>query len=385
MFFLDFKKKLVGIKQSEEVKKIKVIISGGGTGGHIFPAISIANALKAKDPSIEILFVGAEGKMEMERVPAAGYQIVGLPVRGFERKLTLRNVKVLLNLMKSLKLAKSVIRSFQPDIAVGVGGYASGPLLKIASKFGVPCLLQEQNSYAGVTNKLLAQKAAKICVAYDQMDRFFPADRIVKTGNPVRQNLLDPSVTREEAAKFFGIDSSKKVILVLGGSLGARTINNSIIAQMAEIGKREDVVVIWQTGKLYIENAKAALAKTPTSNLIATDFIARMDYAYRLADVVVSRSGASTVSELCILAKPVIFVPSPNVAEDHQTKNAMALVEKKAALIVTDANAPTEMVKKALELVDNEQTCTALGKEIGKLALPNAASDIADEVLRLIK
>ena len=367
------------------MKKIKVIISGGGTGGHIFPAISIANALKAKDPTIEILFVGAEGKMEMERVPAAGYQIVGLPVRGFERKLTLRNIKVLFNLMKSLKLAKSVIRSFEPDIAVGVGGYASGPLLKIASKFGIPCLLQEQNSYAGVTNKLLAQKAARICVAYDKMERFFPANRIVKTGNPVRQNLLDPSITREEAAKFFGIDPSKKVILVLGGSLGARTINNSIIAQLETIAKRPDVVVIWQAGKLYIENAKATLAKTPVSNLIVTDFIARMDYAYRLADVVVSRSGASTVSELCILAKPVIFVPSPNVAEDHQTKNAMALVEKEAALMVRDANAPAEMVQKALDLVDDAQACAVLGKKIGKLALPNAASDIADEVLRLVR
>ena len=305
-------------------KNMRVLISGGGTGGHIFPAVSIANEIKSRYPHAEILFVGAESRMEMEKVPAAGYKIVGLPVYGFDRRNLLRNFKVLWNLLKSIAMARKVVKEFRPDIAVGVGGYASGPTLWAASHMGIPTLLQEQNGYAGVTNKLLASKAEAICVAYEGMERFFPADRIVMTGNPVRQDLFNSTLSREEAVEFFGLDASKKTILVVGGSLGARTINQSIAQHINDI-KDSNVQLIWQTGKSYDADAQALLEATPCNNMKQMAFISRMDMAYKAADLVISRAGASSISELCLLEKPVILVPSPNVAEDHQTKNAEAL------------------------------------------------------------
>ena len=321
--------------------KPKFIISGGGTGGHIFPAISIANALKKRLPDCEILFVGALGRMEMERVPAAGYPIEGLPVSGFDRKNLLRNVKVLMNLFRSLMLARRIIRRFQPDVAIGVGGYASAPTLRAASAFGIPTVIQEQNSYAGVTNKLLAKKAARICVAYEGMERFFPKDKIILTGNPVRQDLFSVAPGTKEAYDFFNLDPTKKTILVVGGSLGARTVNQSIIAGLEKLAKT-DIQIIWQTGKFYIENAHAAAEPFACKNLIVTDFVSRMDLAYSIADLVISRAGASSISELCLLAKPVILVPSPNVAEDHQTQNALALVRKDAAVMIKDVDAKNQ-------------------------------------------
>ena len=362
----------------------KFIISGGGTGGHIFPAISIANALKKHLPDAEILFVGALGRMEMERVPAAGYPIKGLPVSGFDRKNMLRNVKVLINLFRSIVKAHGIIRRFKPDVAIGVGGYASAPTLRAASAFGVPTVLQEQNSYAGVTNKLLDKKAKRICVAYEGMDRFFPKDKIVLTGNPVRQDLFSVGPKTKEAYQFFNLDSKKKTILVVGGSLGARTVNQSIIAGLEKLAKT-DVQLIWQTGKFYIEDARKAAEPFASPNLIVTDFVSRMDYAYSIADLVVSRAGASSISELCLLAKPVILIPSPNVAEDHQTQNALALVRKDAAIMIKDIDAKEQLVIKALELIENEEELKKLSENIFKLAQKDSADRIAEEILKLIK
>ncbi|HHT22116.1 MAG TPA: undecaprenyldiphospho-muramoylpentapeptide beta-N-acetylglucosaminyltransferase [Bacteroidales bacterium] len=362
---------------------MKYIISGGGTGGHVFPAISIANAIKARDEKAEILFVGAIGRMEMERVPQAGYSIEGLPVRGFDRKNLLKNIGVLIDLQKSITKAKKIIRDFKPDIAIGVGGYASAPTLKAASKFGVPTLLQEQNSYAGVTNKMLAGKASKICVAYEGMEKFFPAEKIILTGNPVRQDLFKVKAKANEAYEFFGLSPEKKTLLIVGGSLGARTINQSVMQQLDAI-KVIDIQVIWQTGKFYIEDARKAAVNYISDEFIVTDFVSRMDYAYAIADLVISRAGASSISELCLLAKPVILVPSPNVAEDHQTQNALALVNKDAAVMVRDANAPKELIPTALELIKNDTQLNNLAKNILKLAQKDSANRIVDEVFAII-
>lgn len=362
--------------------KQKFLISGGGTGGHIFPAISIANALKKRLPDCEILFVGALGRMEMERVPAAGYPIEGLPVSGFDRKNMFRNIRVLWNLANSLVLARRIIRRFKPDVAIGVGGYASAPTLRAASAFGVPTVIQEQNSYAGVTNKLLAKKAKRICVAYEGMERFFPKDKIVLTGNPVRQDLFTVAPKTVEAYQFFNFDPKKKTILIVGGSLGARTINQSIIAGLEKLAKT-DIQIIWQTGKFYIENARKAAEPFANANLLVTDFVSRMDLAYSIADLVISRAGASSISELCLLAKPVILVPSPNVAEDHQTQNALALVRKDAAVMIKDVDATEQLVEKALEMINNEDELNALSANILKLAEKDSADRIAEEILKL--
>lgn len=364
--------------------KYKFIVSGGGTGGHIFPAISIANALKKRMPDAEILFVGAEGRMEMERVPAAGYAIEGLPVSGFDRKNMFRNVKVVLNLLRSILLARKIISKFKPDVGIGVGGYASAPTLRAATSFGVPTLIQEQNSYAGVTNKLLSKKAGKICVAYHGMERFFPKDKIVLTGNPVRQDLFLVSPKTEEAYKFFHFDSSRRTILIVGGSLGARTINQSIISKLEELSKA-DVQVIWQTGKFYIEAARIAAEPFASPRLLVTDFVSRMDLAYSIADLVVSRAGASSISELCLLAKPAILVPSPNVAEDHQTQNALALVKCDAAVMIKDVDAKEQLVDRTLRLINDLDALKSLSENILKLAEKDSADRIVDEILKLVK
>ncbi len=361
----------------------KVIISGGGTGGHIFPAISIANALKRRNPSIEILFVGAEGKMEMEKVPAAGYKIIGLPVRGFQRKLTLENISFFWKLYKSMSLAKKIIKDFKPDVAVGVGGFASGPLLNAATKYKIPSLIQEQNSYAGVTNKILGKKVDRICVAYDGMERFFPKNKIVKTGNPVRIDLLKNLDKKVDALKYFNLLGNKKTLLILGGSLGAKTINDSLKKDIKKLTDN-NIQVIWQTGKLYIEDAKKSVEDfDENSGLVVTDFISRMDYAYAVADAVVSRAGASTVSELCLVKKPVIFVPSPNVAEDHQTKNAMALIKNDAAMMIEDAKATEQLVDEAIKLIKDDFRCKVYSENIAKMGIHNSADLIVDEIYKL--
>lgn len=361
------------------------LVSGGGTGGHIFPALSIANEIRRRYPEAEILFVGAEGRMEMERVPAAGYEIKGLPVCGFDRKHLLRNVKVLFKLWKSIRLAKKILKDFKPDIAIGVGGYASGPMLKAAQKKGIPTLLQEQNSYAGVTNKLLAKNAKRICVAYEGMERFFPEDKIVFTGNPVRRNLLECNATQEEARKAMGIDPEKATILIIGGSLGARTVNESIIGGLEKLGAAaDDVQVVWQTGKFYDQQCKEALAKSGVKNVIQMPFISNMDMAYRAADLVISRAGASSISELQLLGKPSILVPSPNVAEDHQTKNALALANRDAAIMVTDAEAPEKLVDAMLAIVNDEDKLHSLSANVLRMALLNSAERIVDEVEKII-
>ena len=363
---------------------LRVIVSGGGTGGHIFPAVSIANAVKADHPDAEILFVGAEGRMEMQRVPAAGYKIIGLPIAGFDRKNLLKNVVVLYKIAKSQWKARKIIKDFKPHVVVGVGGYASGPTLKTAGQMGIPTLIQEQNSYAGVTNKLLAKSAKKICVAYDGMERFFPAEKIIKTGNPVRQNLLDAKVTKEEATKSFGLDPQKRTVLVIGGSLGARTVNESILQHLEEIRLSKDVQFIWQTGKYYSKEISEALAKeVPVENMKVMDFISNMDNAYMAADLVISRAGASSISELCLLKKPCILVPSPNVAEDHQTKNAQALSTRGAAIFVKDSDARNELIPLALKTVMDDAQLSSLSENVGKLAYHDSAKKIADEVYKL--
>ncbi len=368
-----------------EKKQIKVIVSGGGTGGHIFPAISIANALKELQPDVDILFVGAEGKMEMEKVPNAGYKIVGLPVAGFQRKLSIKTFTFFWKLLRSMMKARSVIRDFKPNAVVGVGGYASGPILKTAQKKGIPTLIQEQNSYAGVTNRLLAKKAKAICVAYEGMDKYFPADKIMMTGNPVRQDLVNLDSKKDEARKYFNIPEGQKVVLVLGGSLGARTLNKSLLGYMKEIGEQKDITLIWQTGKLYNDEIKRDLQNFDASNVRLYDFITRMDLAFSIADLIVSRAGAGTISELCLVGKPTILIPSPNVSEDHQTKNAQALVKKNAAIMVDDLSAPKELVVVAFELLKNTAKCDELSKNIAALALPDAAKVIATKVLELAK
>lgn len=364
-------------------EELRIIISGGGTGGHIFPAVSIANALKAKRPDAHILFVGALGRMEMQRVPAAGYDIVGLPVCGFDRKHLWRNIAVLWKLAKSQLKARHIIKEFRPQVAVGVGGYASGPTLKVAGMMGIPTLIQEQNSYAGVTNKLLAQKAEKICVAYEGMERFFPAGKIIMTGNPVRQDLLDRQTDRSEAVRSFGLDPEKKTILIIGGSLGARTINQCVLSHL-DLIRSSGVQFIWQTGKIYIDDARRRVAEAGELPMLhVTDFISRMDLAYSAADLVISRAGAGSISEFCLLHKPVVLVPSPNVAEDHQTKNALALVDKGAALYVKDSEAQEKMLATAIDAVNDAPRLRTLSENIAKLAFYNSADRIADEVLAL--
>lgn len=364
-------------------KELRVIISGGGTGGHIFPAVSIANALKELRPETKILFVGAEGRMEMQRVPAAGYEIKGLPVCGFDRKHLLNNIRTIFKLMQSRAMAKRIIKDFRPMVAVGVGGYASGPTLNEAQAMGVPTLIQEQNSYAGVTNKLLAKKADRICVAYQGMERFFPESKIILTGNPIRQNLLACTQSREDAVRSFGLDPARKTILIVGGSLGARTVNEAVLNNLVLI-KQSDAQFVWQTGKYYsatVQEQLAAMGKP--DNLVVKEFISDMAVAYRAADLVVSRSGAGSISELEFLGKPAILVPSPNVAEDHQTKNTLALTTCDAALYVKDADAVRTLIPRALNAVADDALLASLSANIKKLALPDAARTIAQEVIRL--
>ena len=384
---------------------MKYLISGGGTGGHIFPAVSIANALRELDPKAEILFVGALGRMEMERVPQAGYEIVGLPVQGFDRKRIWRNFRVLWNMMRSMRMVKQIIRDFRPDVGVGVGGYASGAAMKQAAKMGVPILLQEQNGFAGVTNKLLKNDASVICVAYEGMERFFPKEKIILTGNPVRQNLL--TGTRDDARTYFKeecgftLDPTRKTVLIIGGSLGARTINQAIGAGLKDLS---GLNVIWQTGKNYFENILSTLPQTDERITLSrggapfgtaafeeqafaliTPFLSRMDLAYAAADIVISRAGASSISELCLLGKPAILVPSPNVAEDHQTHNAMALVRKDAAILVRDIEAHEKLVPTLLQTVEDEALCERLHTNILTLAQADSARRIAEEVIKLAK
>ena len=355
---------------------MRYLISGGGTGGHIFPAVSIANALKELDPEAEILFVGALGRMEMERVPQAGYKIVGLPVRGFNRAQPWKNVSVLADLVKSIHQVKRIIREFQPNVGVGVGGYASGAAMWAAAKMGIPILLQEQNGFAGVTNKILKDKASKICVAYEGMERFFPADKLILTGNPVRQNLLN--------GKRLAV-SGERNLLIIGGSLGARTINEAVKAALPQLSKT-DIQVVWQTGKVYYEQCKAAwVAAGSPKNIECLDFLADMPDRYATADLVISRAGASSISELCLLGKPAILVPSPNVAEDHQTHNAMALVNKEAAVLVRDADAAGQLIPTALALIQDDAKLRTLHTNILTLAQTDSARRIAEEVIKLAK
>lgn len=373
---------------------MRYLISGGGTGGHIFPAVSIANALRELDPKCEILFVGALGRMEMERVPQAGYQIVGLPVKGFDRQHVWKNVRVLIDLMRSMKQARDIVKNFRPDVGIGVGGYASGAAMKVAAKMGVPILLQEQNGFAGVTNKLLKDDAKKICVAYEGMERFFPKDKLILTGNPVRQNLT--SGTREEAIDYFNREfpvqftADRRTLLIIGGSLGARTVNDSICKHLKELAD-SGIQVVWQTGKYYFSECQKTLQSVLGSDqeaqkrICCTDFLSQMPLAYALADLVVSRAGASSISELCLLGKPSILVPSPNVAEDHQTHNAMALVRREAAVMVRDADAQQQLVEKAIELIHNDKQLALLHTNILKMALPDSARIIAQEAIKLAR
>jgi UDP-N-acetylglucosamine--N-acetylmuramyl-(pentapeptide) pyrophosphoryl-undecaprenol N-acetylglucosamine transferase len=361
----------------------RIIISGGGTGGHIFPAVAIANALKKMDPAIEILFVGANGRMEMDKVPQAGYKIIGLDIQGIQRKAVWKNLLFPIKLLASLNKAAGIIKDFKPDAAVGVGGYASGPLLYAAALRGVPTLIQEQNSYAGVTNKWLSKKAKKICVAFDEMDKFFPADKIVKTGNPVRKQSVETTGKLEEALKEFNLSPNKKTILITGGSLGARTLNQSVLAGLDKL-IAADVQLIWQTGKVYYNGIIERLGENYHPNVRILEFLNRMDLAYAAADIIISRAGAGTIAELCIIGKPVILVPSPNVAEDHQTKNALALVQTDAAVFVADKDAQEQLILKALELLKNKEQQATLSNNISKLALPNADEVIAQHVIDII-
>ncbi|ADY50720.1 UDP-N-acetylglucosamine--N-acetylmuramyl-(pentapeptide) pyrophosphoryl-undecaprenol N-acetylglucosamine transferase [Pseudopedobacter saltans DSM 12145] len=363
----------------------RVIISGGGTGGHIFPAIAIANALKSIDSNTEILFVGANGKMEMEKVPAAGYEIVGLDIQGFQRSNLLKNILLPIKIVKSVLKALSIIKKFKPDVVVGVGGYASGPLLYAASLKRLPILIQEQNSFAGVTNKFLGKSAKRICVAFDNMDAFFTASKIIKTGNPVRKDTINIEGKREEAIRFFELDPEKKTVLVIGGSLGARTLNDSMTSGI-ESFRNEDIQVIWQTGKFYYRTIIDRFGNQPKdSGIRILEFLNRMDLAYAAADLIVSRAGAGTISELCLVKKPVILVPSPNVAEDHQTKNAMALVNVRAAVLVADRHAEAELVDQTIKLLKDDVEMKALSENIAALGLPNADEIIAKEVLSIAR
>ena len=366
------------------MSKYKIIISGGGTGGHIFPAVSIANEIRHRFPDAEILFVGAEDRMEMERVPAAGYKIIGLPVSGFNRANKLKNIKVLTRLIKSLRMAKKTIRQFKPDIAIGVGGYASGPTLWMASSLHIPILIQEQNSYAGVTNKLLGKRASRICVAYRGMGKFFPEDRIVTTGNPVRKDLENVRDKDAEAFTYFSLEADKPTLLIVGGSLGARTINQGVRKGLQEL-MNAGIQIIWQTGRYYYDAIKEELNDLNYKGLWFSDFISRMDYAYAVADLVVSRAGAGTISELCLLKKAVILVPSPNVAEDHQTKNARALSDNNAAVLIPDSVAEEQLVPAALELLGDKEKLQYLSEHIVLFAQHNSAERIVDEVVKIIE
>jgi UDP-N-acetylglucosamine--N-acetylmuramyl-(pentapeptide) pyrophosphoryl-undecaprenol N-acetylglucosamine transferase len=363
-------------------KHKRIIISGGGTGGHIFPAISIANALRKIDPETEILFVGAEGRMEMEKIPAAGYKIIGLPVAGLYRSLSLKNFSVLIKLLKSLRKAKKVIKDFAPDVVVGVGGYASGPVLRQAGKMGIPTLIQEQNSYAGVTNKLLAKRASTICVAYDGMEKYFPHKKIIKTGNPVRQNFDNLKNIQDEALTFFNLKKEFPVILVLGGSLGAGSIN-TCLSENINILRDSDCQWLWQTGKYYFENVRALVSLSSGTNISVHGFINRMDYAFAAADIIVTRAGAGTISELCLVGKPVILIPSPNVAEDHQTRNAEALSKRDAAILIPDSKAGKILVDEAIKLISDKSRRDKFSKNILKMADRDADIRIAEEVLKL--
>ncbi|HRV53362.1 MAG: UDP-N-acetylglucosamine--N-acetylmuramyl-(pentapeptide) pyrophosphoryl-undecaprenol N-acetylglucosamine transferase [Bacteroidia bacterium] len=363
-------------------RKLKVIISGGGTGGHIFPALAIANAIRKLNPETDFLFVGAQGKMEMEKVPAAGYKIEGLWISGIKRELTIDNLSFPFKVLSSVSKALRIIREFKPDVAVGVGGYASGPLLYAASLKNIPCLIQEQNSYPGITNKILAKRVQKICVAYDGMEKYFPKEKILLTGNPVRENVLKIEGKRQEAFSFFRLNPDKKTILVVGGSQGARSINRSILAGLNEI-RQADVQVVWQTGKLFYDEAQNAVSSAGMENVRVFDFISQMDFAYAAADLIVSRAGASTVSEILLVGKPSVMVPLPTAAEDHQTKNIEAMVRKNAALMVRDADASAQLVATALATLSNEQLLKSLAANAAAQALPNSAEKIAGEVIAL--
>lgn len=362
----------------------RVILSGGGTGGHIFPALAIANEIKSRNPEVEILFVGALGKMEMEKIPAAGYKIVGLPITGFQRKITLSNFVLPFKLLKSMIQANQILRSFKPDVVVGVGGYASGPTLKAATSLGIPTLVQEQNSFPGKTNKILANKVSVICTAYEGLEKFFPKNKIVLTGNPVRSEVTQIEGKRAEALNTFGLKADKPTVLVVGGSLGAKTLNDSVLAGIHEFQKN-GVQVLWQCGKNAFVLMHTVLEKTSHEGIFLNEFIQRMDLAYAAADIIISRAGAIAVSELCLIKKPTILVPSPNVAEDHQTKNAMALVNKNAAILVKDIDAREKLVATALELLKNEQQKQELSQAIGMLAKPNACKEIVDELEKIKK
>jgi len=364
-------------------KPYRFILSGGGTGGHIFPALAIADEIKSQMPNAEILFVGAEGKMEMQKVPEAGYKIFGLPIAGIQRSLSIKNLSFPFKLLNSLKQAKKIVKNFKPDAVIGVGGYASGPTLRAASNLGIPCLLQEQNSYAGLTNKWLRKKVKQICVAYDGMEKYFPQSKLNITGNPIRKDLLNLPA-KKEALKSFDLEEGKKTILVLGGSLGARTINESIV-QNLELLNNDNIQMLWQTGRLYHKEMLSRSDKANEDNVKILEFIKNMGAAYAAADIIISRAGALSVSELAVVAKPVVFVPSPNVAEDHQTKNAMALVKENAAEIVKDENSIKELLPTTLSLLQNEDKQTELAKNIKKMAKPNATQDIVSIIFKMIE
>ncbi|MGZ4054712.1 MAG: undecaprenyldiphospho-muramoylpentapeptide beta-N-acetylglucosaminyltransferase [Bacteroidia bacterium] len=375
--------KLIFSRKEVLLQPLKIIVSGGGTGGHIFPAIAIANAIKSLRPDTEFLFVGAEGKMEMEKVPAAGYKIEGLWISGFQRKISMSNLAFPFKVMSSLMKAKKIFKTFKPDAVIGTGGFASGPMLQVAAKRGVVTIVQEQNSYPGITNKILSKKVDKICVAYSGMEKYFPKEKILLTGNPVRQDILSLEGKRERGLEYFGLNGDKKIILVIGGSLGARTINESIINCLESFDKN-NIQLIWQTGKGFFEKAKQAVAKYEAKGIKAFDFIQKMDYAYATADLVISRAGASSVSELCLVKKPCILIPSPNVAEDHQTKNAMALVTHNAAIIIKDVEAREKLCSETLALINDPAQCFKLSENIGRLAFKDSANVIANEILSLI-
>jgi UDP-N-acetylglucosamine--N-acetylmuramyl-(pentapeptide) pyrophosphoryl-undecaprenol N-acetylglucosamine transferase len=373
-----------GITGDNTPMPLRIIISGGGTGGHIFPAISIADAIKDIYNSADILFVGAQGRMEMEKVPAAGYKIVGLPIAGFQRKLIYKNFGVLIKLFKSIAKAKKIVKEFKPDIAIGVGGYASGPMLWVASNAGIPIFIQEQNSYAGITNKLLAKRAQKFFVAYNEMEKYFPKNKLVLSGNPIRKGLENVRLLKDEALNYFGLENNKPTILSIGGSLGAKTINKSIYESLQLIGE-SNVQFIWQCGKMYFAEAEKQVAVLGFKNIKLYSFISRMDLAYSIADVVISRAGASSISELCVVSKPAILVPSPNVAEDHQTKNAKALEQCNAAILIPDDNATKNLIPEAIKLVEDKTKCKLLSENIAKLALHNSADNIARQILESVK
>ncbi len=365
-----------------KVKK-KILISGGGTGGHIYPGIAIANELKKRDEDTDILFVGAKGKMEIEKVPDAGYKILGLPVSGLHRKITIKNIVVIFKLLSSLIKARKILKEYKPDLVVGVGGYASGPMLRIASGKGIPTLLQEQNSHAGITNRILGKKAKTICVAYEGMDKYFPKEKIVMTGNPVRENVFELKTRTDKALKYFNISGNNKVLLIMGGSLGAQTINESITDNLDLISKA-NIDLIWQTGKYYFNTISESFKDDKFKNVRIVDFISRMDYAYAVSDVIVARAGASTISELCLAGKPVILVPSPNVAEDHQTKNAMALVKNNAALMIKDSDARKKLIPEAIKLINNNSLSESLSRNCRKMGIKDSAERIVDEIYKLI-